>query len=398
MTVVRTQQELGVGAAALVTCPACEQATLEPMFTLAGVPAMCNVLYPTREAALNVPRGDLELAFCPACGLVRNTAFDPELLDYSAPYENSLHFSPAFQSYAVQLARWLTERHHLAGGRVLEVGCGSGDFLTLLAEASGAEALGFDPSHDPARKPRTEAAVVIHRRWAPPPGVTVDLACARHVLEHLDDPASLVADLRNWLGGPEATAYVEVPDGEYLLRETAVWDLIYEHPSSFTGRSLVSLFERHGFGVSGLGTAFGGQFRWIEAGLDPASMSVAKTSREDMAALARGFASAAASRISEWRERLVQLRKHGRVALWGAGTKGITFLNLAARDTDVDIVVDVNPRKRAKHVAGTGQRIVGPDDLNNALVDYVIVMNPVYEQEIADLLTRKDVYARLETV
>jgi FlaA1/EpsC-like NDP-sugar epimerase len=76
------------------------------------------------------------------------------------------------------------------------------------------------------------------------------------------------------------------------------------------------------------------------------------------------------------------VRTGQRAVVWGAGSKGVTFLNaLQARDP-IGHVVDINPRKQGMYVAGTGQQIVAPEFLKEARPDVVIVMNPVYEDEI----------------
>jgi hypothetical protein len=71
-----------------------------------------------------------------------------------------------------------------------------------------------------------------------------------------------------------------------------------------------------------------------------------------------------------------------RLVIWGGGSKGVTFLNALKAEREVEYVVDVNPRKQGRFVAGTGQEIVAPE----FLVDYgphaVLVMNPIYEGEI----------------
>jgi hypothetical protein len=55
----------------------------------------------------------------------------------------------------------------------------------------------------------------------------------------------------------------------------------------------------------------------------------------------------------------------------------------------VPLVVDVNPRKQNTFLPGTAQRIVGPDALNGYKPDVVIVMNPIYSDEI-----RRDLESR----
>ena len=71
-----------------------------------------------------------------------------------------------------------------------------------------------------------------------------------------------------------------------------------------------------------------------------------------------------------------------KVVIWGAGSKGITFLNLQAGAGRIDYAVDLNPRKHGRYITGTGQRIVPPDFLAEYVPDAIIVMNPLYVDEI----------------
>jgi hypothetical protein len=70
-----------------------------------------------------------------------------------------------------------------------------------------------------------------------------------------------------------------------------------------------------------------------------------------------------------------------RTVVWGAGSKGVTFLN-TFRDSGVDYAVDINTRKQGMYVAGTGQRIVPPEFLKDYQPDLITVMNPIYRKEI----------------
>ena len=68
--------------------------------------------------------------------------------------------------------------------------------------------------------------------------------------------------------------------------------------------------------------------------------------------------------------------------IWGAGSKGVSFLNTVDPNGTIEFAVDINERKRGQHIAGTGQRIVGPDELVNIRPAKVVVMNPNYRDEI----------------
>ena len=49
-------------------------------------------------------------------------------------------------------------------------------------------------------------------------------------------------------------------------------------------------------------------------------------------------------------------------------------------------MVDVNPFRQGKFMIGTGHEIVSPESLAESAPDVVIVMNPIYVDEIRDQL------------
>ncbi|MEM9379145.1 MAG: SAM-dependent methyltransferase, partial [Planctomycetota bacterium] len=50
------------------------------------------------------------------------------------------------------------------------------------------------------------------------------------------------------------------------------------------------------------------------------------------------------------------------------------------------IGVDINPSKRGKFVSGVGTPIVGPEDLRELSPSLVVLMNPIYRDEVAAML------------
>ena len=103
--------------------------------------------------------------------------------------------------------------------------------------------------------------------------------------------------------------------------------------------------------------------------------------------------------VSTWQEELAALARDGRKAvIWGAGSKGVTFLNLLDLDRRVEYAVDVSPNKLGRFVAGSGQEIVSPEFLKVYSPDDILVMNPVYEREIASQLAAIGVNARVRSL
>ena len=65
---------------------------------------------------------------------------------------------------------------------------------------------------------------------------------------------------------------------------------------------------------------------------------------------------------------------------------------------EIECIVDINPYKQGTYMAGTGQRIVGPDFLREYKPDVVVAMNAVYSWEIRQDLERMNLRAELITV
>jgi SAM-dependent methyltransferase len=378
------------------SCLVCGSTGVAPFVEVARAPVLCNVLWPTREAARRAPTANVRLGFCGECGHVFNLDFDPRVLDYTAAYENSLHFSECFQDYARQLATRLVRTHRLYGKEIVEIGCGQGDFLALLCELGGNRGYGFDPAYaGPDPDPGREGRLTIVRGRYPSRDreYPADFVCSRQTLEHVEDPKAVLTALRRALGDREGVGvFFEVPDAAATIRNLAVWDIIYEHVSYFTRPSLARAFRECGFAVRGVESLFGGQFLGVEA--TPAAARERRVDEEagaltEFARDVSAFPDRYRSKLDGWGAVLDGLRANGqRAVVWGAGSKGVTFLNTLGLHDQIEYVVDVNPRKQGKHVAGTGQAIVPPEFLRDYRPDVVILMNPIYLGECRRLAAR----------
>jgi SAM-dependent methyltransferase len=385
-------------------CPTCGHAGTRPFLALDGLPVLVGQLFDRRADAVAAPRGTVRLGFCPACGMVHNHAFNPGLVGYELGYDNALHFSPLFQRYATQLADHLIDAYGLHGKTVVEIGSGDGAFLELLCARGGNRGIGYDPSReqqpatpDPGgnvrfvRAPYAEAGE--HER--------ADLVCCRHVLEHLTRPDELLAGIRRALGDHPAALYFEVPDGRYLLANGEPWDVIYDHPAHFSPPVLRHLFQRNGFRVVRLAAAFADQYLQVEAipAATPVSAAIAAEEVAAVADLVDAFGVRVLGTVSDACRHLDELLTSGAaVALWGAGAKGVTYLNLIDPQGRIPFAVDLNPRKHGMYVPGTGTPILPPEHLRDARPDVVLFTNPIYHAEIQDLLDQLGVPATLELI
>jgi hypothetical protein len=358
-----------------------------------SLPVHSCLLMETRGEALAVPRGSLDLVLCTGCGYLANRAFDESLTAYSSRYEDSQAFSNTFVAYATGLARQWVHGWSLGGRTVVEIGAGRGDFSRMLADAGAGRVIAMDPTIDPVRfgssNHRVQPLIQAFQTAADLPAC--EAVVMRHVLEHVADPVSLLTGLREALAPhPEVPVLVEVPDTTRIMTEGAFWDVYYEHCAYLTAATARALFESCGFAVRRLSSAYDSQYLLIEATASgaprPASLPEAELS--SLRDLATGFGEAVNTVVQTWAEALRRRRAADqRVVVWGAGSKGSAFLvALGEMAAAVDRVIDINPHLNGKFIAGTGHPIVAPADLARLRSDLVVVMNPVYLNEIRGIV------------
>ncbi|MBI2412379.1 MAG: methyltransferase domain-containing protein [Deltaproteobacteria bacterium] len=384
------------------TCKGCASSSVDLFLEVSGVPVNANILHAARKDALGAAKGDVALGFCSVCGHVQNARYSPRPVEYTAEYENSLHFSPLFQDYARSLAVGLIERHNLYNKEVVEIGSGKGDFLNLICDLGGNRGVGFDPTYICERDENrdNDKVVFVNEMYSEKnTPAACDMLICRHVLEHLSNPKEFLTMIRSVLGGRRSTSvYVEVPNADYMLREKKYWDVIYEHASYFTKASLVSLLRTCSFEVTELSESFDGQFISVEA-----SPSSASPSRQDASAInalraeVAAFADRYRIKVVSWNSALKEIEaSSARAVVWGAGSKGTTFLNIL-KTGGIEYVVDINPHKHGTFVPVSAQEIVGPGFLAEYRPEIIIVMNPVYIEEIWALVKGMGLKTRLLT-
>ena len=378
-----------ISTGARCACPGCGERGAAALYALEGIPAQSTLLVRSRAEALAFPQGALELRWCPACGLAFNAAFDPARVAYDAGYEDAQGSSPTFVRFATGLARGWIERYRLQGRHLVEIGCGKGEFLRLMVAEAGCTGLGLDPAFVPGREPdppgvafRAESFSEAH---VP---LDADFVICRHTLEHVGDVAGFLKLLRRACGARrEIRLGFEVPDLGRILAEGAFWDVYYEHSSYFTAGALGRAFESAGFDVLDVRREYGDQYLVLEAApaaegqgrLPPAADDLAAT-----AALVEGFRARARAAIAGWRAAFAAWAAEGRrVALWGSGSKAVGFLTTIGDPGIVAAVVDINPVRQGRFMPGCAMPIVAPADLPAHRPDIVLVMNPLYRDEIA---------------
>ena len=371
-------------------CPSCHSDNLTSFFEVSAIPVHSVLLMRTREQAQHFQTGDLELTFCTSCGFIFNRAFDGQLQHYSEEYEETQGFSPTFNKFHKQLALYLIDAYGLKNKDIIEIGCGKGEFLTLLCELGNNRGVGFDPAYIEERNKSsvkdniTFVTDLYSEKYSDYKG---DFICCKMTLEHIIDTGDFIATVRRSIGdNKDVIVFFQIPEARRVLRDMAFWDIYYEHCSYFSKGSLARLFRSQGFDVNKLWTDYDDQYLMIEAQpcVDRASSPLQE--EDDLDALKEDvvyFTDNICKRLDTWRTMLREYATRGqKVILWGGGSKAVAFLTTLGITDEVAYTVDINPFKHGTFLAGTGQEIISPLFLKEYQPDTVIIMNPIYRDEI----------------
>ena len=386
-------------------CPCCQSPHQKRLLFAAAIPVQNTSLFRDREKARFVERGDLDLRVCLDCGFIFNRLFNPELTLYGPEYEETQGYSPTFQRFHEVLADDLIRRFALTGKRILEIGCGKGEFLAILCRGGRNRGVGLDPAYREDRHPDPENSKLEFRREQFCHGDSIlgfDAICCKMTLEHIPDVRRFVDSIASGLGTQKSRIFFQVPEMSRILKELAFWDIYYEHCSYFTHGSLKSLFEAAGFLVDEVWTGYDDQYlmisaSWMGHAVKPPGRE--ESSLKDLFQAANRFQIRIDEYLNEWRDHLEDLRKSGqKMAIWGGSSKTVAFLSYIQVPGVVSAVVDINPNKQGTFLAASGLPIIGPDDLESVRPDEILITNPVYTAEIKAELARLKLHPGLVTI
>ena len=377
-------------------CPSCGMDGLSPFYETRDVPCHSVLLFRSRKEAVEYQRGDIALGFCQACGFITNTAFDSNVHEYSENCEESQGCSDTFNVFQRRLGQRLIDRYNLRHKKILEIGCGKGEFIALLCELGENQGIGYDPAYVPSRVEETPDLKFVRDFYSEKNGQTdADFVCCKMTLEHIPNTSEFLSVVRRSLGqSADTLVFFQVPDITRILSECAFWDIYYEHCSYFSRESLELLFRRCGFEVLAVEVDFGEQYLMIEATPSDRSSDpqFALPDLTNLRAEVENFTGTRAETIGRWKN---FLETHRRTVVWGAGSKAVAFLCAMDGGVPVDYIVDINPRKQGTFSAGTGHEIVPPEFLKSYRPENIIVMNPNYCGEIRKELSSLGVSAKL---
>jgi SAM-dependent methyltransferase len=324
--------------------------------------------------------GEVTLRTNTVLQFTENSSFDPALLRYDDNYQNSQAYSPTFQRHMQGVCQIIKD-HFDPRTRIVEVGCGKGDFVNLLESNGYPYVFGYDAAYE-GNNPK-----IISRYLNQDDSIDAELIVLRHTLEHIKRPHHFLRMLRS-ITNDNCYVYIEVPCFDWIQANQAYFDITYEHVNYFNLRSLAALFDQR---VKASGAFFGNQYLYVIARLGDLSENFFleyEHGQWSTNVFSQLFPRHNAD-LQSFKEKLANGRKG---YVWGCATKGCLFLHYC-RSVEglldsVPFAVDINPMKVGKYLPSSKVPIKSKNDLFDAATnnDVIAISNPNYFEEIkADL-------------
>ena len=173
--------------------------------------------------------------------------------EYYSHQENTKGFIPRVYEAVKKVNlkhKYALATRGLEKGKLLDIGCGVGDFLHT-AEEKGWECIGVEPSEEAKAiaKKRIKANIIKSEELEQIPDNTFDIITMWHVLEHVDNLRWQVEQLQRLIK-PNGRIVIAVPnykshDGQFYKEHWAAYD-VPRHLSHFNQQVITKIFRTKG--------------------------------------------------------------------------------------------------------------------------------------------------------
>ncbi len=374
-------------------CRVCGQNFFEePLLRYKNMPRAAQFL-PGAESLERDKGVDLEVCQCSGCGLV-------QLSNAPVPYYKKViraaAFSEEMKDFRIKQFSSFIEKYSLKGKKVIEIGCGRGEYLSLMQQFE-VDAYGLEHSEESVMhcvknglkvsKGFVESSVY-KLNHAP-----FDTFFILNFLEHLPDPNSTLRGIYNNLTD-DVIGLVEVPNFDMILRNKLFSEFIGDHLFYFTRETLNTTLRLNGFEIIDCNEIW---YDYIISAIVRRMKIIPP--RPPLPKGRWGNFLVKKLDISHFYKEQTKLKnevegyirrfKDKKVAIWGAGHQALAIISLINLADKIRYVIDSAAFKQGKFTPATHIPIVAPDKLNSDPVDAVIVMAASYSDEVARIIRQR---------
>ncbi len=353
-------------------CLLCGEELPPPLLILDNMPRSAQDI-PTEKEVIKDKGITLNLCQCSQCGLVQ---LDSKPVSYYKTVIRSGGISSTMHKLRKDKYQYLYDKYGLKGKKILEVGCGRGEFLKIWNEGFNVRAVGIENGLDLVQTARGEG-LEVYKSFADCattelPEAPYDAFVQFNFLEHQHNPNGMLQCIYNNTT-EDAVGMVTVPSLEYILQYNGYYELIRDHIAYYSIESLKFLFEKNGFEVLESETI----------NRDTHSVIVRKRKPMDISAWKNNYATLK-NELYGMLDNYVSVGK--KVAVWGASHQGFTLLSSMNLSGWVSYIIDSAPFKQGRFAPASHIPIVPKEHYFEEPVQAILIVAPGYTDEIANII------------
>ena len=366
----------------IMKCRVCKSNCFDsPLLRYTNMPSSAQK-FPDLKSLKNDNGSDLNLFQCSSCGLVQ---LSEKPVSYYKEVIRASSFSSEMKRFrSEQFVSWV-DKYNLKGKSILEVGCGRGEYLSILKQTEVSLAHGIEYSKESVSSCINSEISVTKGFFGDEnfvlPKQKYDGFICLNFIEHWPNPNKVLAHLKKNLS-EDAIGIIEVPNFDMILKQGLYSEFISDHLFYFTKDTLTFMLNYNGFEVIECSVI------WHDYIL---SAVVRKRKRIDLSLL-----KSRKLNVETELNSFIDKFEKKEVAIWGAGHQSLAVMSLAKLENKIRYVVDSAPFKQGKYTPATHFPIVAPIELVNNPVKAVIIIAASYSNEVAYIM--KNTYQHIKYV
>ena len=354
------------------SCRVCSKAFFkEPLLQYNNMPKAAQN-FPDFNELADEKGVDLIVCQCSACGLVQ---LSNEPVDYYREVIRAAACSDIIKESKLKQFTDFVERFSLHGKKIIEFGCGHGEFLSLFNELN-IDAYGIEYSESAVTNCQANG-LKVSRGYIEDDlklkNTPFDAFLLLMFLEHMPDPNSALRGIYNNLSDG-AVGIIEVPNFDMMLRNKLFSEFIGDHLLYFSHETLRTTLQLNGFDV----------LECHELRDDYViSATVRKRQSLDITNF-YNYQEKIKCQINDYVDKFAGAK----VAIWGAGHQALAIISMTEIAEKICYVVDSADFKQNKYTPATHLPIFPPDKLNSDPVEAIIVMAASYSDEVVEIIEK----------
>ena len=368
-------------------CRLCNSPRTESLIDLDGFPKAAQYFISSLEQTIEDQPVTLMVCQCIDCGLIQ-LKNDP--VSYYKDVITAASLSKASKAKLVNEWRPFLKKYNILGKDAIEVGCGRGDFLEVL-ESLNINAYGIEHSLENIKECKgknlnvekaylTELSESNDKQYS--------LVVCNNFLEHQPKSKEYLACLRNLVSN-DGVVYISVPNVDYLLEKSCLYEFVADHLVYFTENTLRKAMEINGFNILEAYKKNNGNDLVVIAKPD---RNINISSRPEKKIDISG-AMETVSRIVKSLQN--EVNRHENVAIWSAGHRALALMAISKLNR-IKYVVDSAVFKQGKFTPILHKKIISPEEFIKTKCDLLIIMLPGnYAEQVIRFIEEKQITCKV---